>query len=357
MERELNVKPRILVVDDEPFYLKLLAGSLSSEFQISVAKSGQQALRRAQGTARPDLILLDVMMPEMDGYAVCRSLKNNVLTRRIPVIFLTAKQDEADELKGFDLGAVDYVTKPISLPVLETRVRNQISLSEQRFALEQLVRERTREIDRAKGAVIYSMSALAEARDKQTGNHVLRTEKYVKILAEELSKTGKYQGLLDPITINAIHRAAPLHDIGKVGVPDRVLQKKGRLEEEERKEMERHVQYGLQALERAETELGSTPFIQVAKELISGHHEKWDGSGYPQGISGRDIPLPARLMAVADVYDAMVSRRYYKEPMPHKDVVSKIQQASGSHFDPDVVAVFIENHRRFEEIYKQYGDG
>lgn len=349
-------KPRILVVDDEPTYLNLMANVLSEDYAISLAKSGEQALRRAAGEGKPDLILLDVQMPGMDGHETCRRLKSNLLTAKIPVIFLTARSNETDELHGFELGAVDYIIKPISTPILKIRVRNQIALARQRIALEQQVEERTLEIERTKDAVVCSMGALAEAKDEETANHIHRTREYVRLLAEGLTQHPDYAEVLDKYSINILYRAAPLHDIGKIGVPDRVLQKGGPLDDEERKEMDRHVEYGRDAIARAEQEVGPTPFISVAKEIAYGHHEKWDGSGYPQGLKGKEIPLSARLMAVADVYDALTTKRHYKEAFPHEQAETFIVEGSGTHFDPDIVNAFRQLSTTFRSIATRYAD-
>lgn len=352
----IDLKPRILVVDDEPFYLELLVNALSGDYTVSVAKNGEQALRLAQGGARPSLILLDVVMPEMDGYEACRRLKENPLTTEIPIIFLTAKSEVTDEVKGFELGAVDYITKPISIPKLQTRARTQLALAEQRIALEHLVAERTEQLERTKDAVVYSMGALAEARDEETGAHILRTREYVKVLGKTLARHSRYSKVLSEQTINLISRAAPLHDIGKVGVPDHVLQKRGALDEDERKQMDQHVIYGRDAIINAERHVGATNFTAVAKEIAYSHHEKWDGSGYPLGLSGEEIPLSARMMALADVYDALVSRRYYKPAMSHEEAKARIVDGQGSHFDPELVDAFMECSEAFRDIAEQYQD-
>jgi putative two-component system response regulator len=289
-------------------------------------------------------------MPEMDGYTTCRRLKENPLTHEIPVIFLTAKSDVTDELKGFELGAVDYITKPISIPILLTRVRTQLALSEQKIALEHLVAERTQQLERTKNAVVYSMGALAEARDEETGSHILRTREYVKVLGKALAKRERYGRLLSNHTINTIARAAQLHDIGKVGVPDRVLQKRGALSDGERREMDRHVIYGRDAIINAERHVGATTFTEAAKEIAYCHHERWDGSGYPQGLKGEEIPLSARMMALADVYDALVSRRYYKPAMSHAEAKAMILQERGTHFDPALLDAFDSCSEVFREI-------
>jgi putative two-component system response regulator len=351
-----ELKPHILVVDDEPFYLQLLVNALSDDYTVSVAKNGKQALRRVHSSDPPDLIMLDVVMPEMDGYETCGRLKRNPLTAEIPVIFLTAKSDVTDEVKGFELGAVDYITKPISIPILHSRAKSQLALAEQRIALEHLVAERTEQLERTKDAVVYSMGALAEARDKETGGHILRTREYVRTLGKAMARYTRYSKLLNPRTVNLISRAAPLHDIGKVGVPDRILQKRGPLSENERTQMDQHVIYGRDAITNAEQHIGATDFTVVAKEIAFSHHEKWDGSGYPLGLSGDEIPLCARMMALADVYDALVSRRYYKPPMPHAEAKAYIVKARGTHFDPDLVDAFVACNEAFHEIAEHYSD-
>ncbi len=348
------MRPRILVVDDEPFFIDLLVNTLADEYEVSIAKNGKQALQRIQSGHLPNLILLDVLMPVMDGYTTCEKLKSNPLTHEIPIIFLTAKSDVSDELKGFELGAIDYITKPISIPILQTRVKTHLALSEQRIALEHLVAERTEQIERAKNAVVHSMGALAEARDEETGNHILRTREYVRTLGMALSETTHYSRQLNQRTIDLIARAAQLHDIGKVGVPDRVLQKRGKLNSEERREMDRHVIYGRDAIINAECHVGATTFTEAAKEIAYCHHEKWDGSGYPQGLKGEEIPLSARMMALADVYDALVSRRYYKSAMSHAEAQAMIMQASGTHFDPALVDAFDNCSETFRQISDRY---
>jgi len=224
------------------------------------------------------------------------------------------------------------------------------------FTLERLVRQRTHELQKTKDALVFSMGAMAEMRDRETGNHLVRTEHFVRILAQALAETSEYETLLDETLIDRMSRAAPLHDVGKVGVPDRILCKEGPLTEEERKEMRNHVLYGEQLMNDVAQHIGETPFIQIARDIIGNHHERWDGSGYPRGRQGDAIPLAARLMAVADVYDALTSRRCYKEPMPHEEARRMIQKASGSHFDPEVVASFEKIHRQFLGIREQYRD-
>ena len=349
-------KATLLIVDDESFYLNLLSDALADIYHILVAKSGEQALRRAEGDRKPDLILLDVIMPGIDGYKTCFKLKQNILTNDIPIIFLTSQKEEVDEIAGFELGAVDYITKPISIPLLKVRINTHLALAQKKFALEQLVYERTKQVETTKDAVVYSMAAMAEARDNETGNHIIRTKEFVRLLAQELARKSFYSKILTFHAIDIMCRAAPLHDIGKIGVPDRILMKPGPLNEEERKEMNLHVTYGKETIEQAEKEMGSTPFIEVAKEVVYSHHEKWDGTGYPQGLKGAAIPLSARLMAIADVYDALMSKRHYKERIPHDKVVTMIQEQSGKHFDPELVAAFLVVEPEFYKTWEQFQD-
>ena len=357
-------KPTILVVDDTPENLTMMSFLLKDRYKVKVANHGQKALRIAASEPQPDLILLDIMMPEMDGYEVCRQLQQDPQTRNIPIIFLTAKSSVEDEEFGLGLGAVDYITKPISPPVVLARVKTHLSLKasadflrSKSDYLEQEVAKRTREISAIQDVTILAMASLAETRDNETGNHIRRTQHYVKALAEALRQQPKFATVLDDHTIAMLFKSAPLHDIGKVGIPDRILLKPGRYEPEEFAIMQRHPLLGLQAIEHAEQSLGtSVDFLRVAKEIAYGHHEKWDGSGYPQGLVGEAIPLSARLMAVADVYDALISRRVYKEGMPHQQAAEIIAQGRGSHFDPDVVDAFFQIEQTFVAIAQRYLD-
>ncbi|MEZ7861916.1 MAG: two-component system response regulator [Aeromonadaceae bacterium] len=357
-------KPTILVVDDTPENLTMMSFLLKDRYKVKVANHGQKALRIAASEPQPDLILLDIMMPEMDGYEVCRQLQQDLQTRNIPIIFLTAKSSVEDEEFGLGLGAVDYITKPISPPVVLARVKTHLSLKasadflrSKSDYLEQEVAKRTREISAIQDVTILAMASLAETRDNETGNHIRRTQHYVKALAEALRQQPKFATVLDDHTIAMLFKSAPLHDIGKVGIPDRILLKPGRYEPEEFAIMQRHPLLGLQAIEHAEQSLGtSVDFLRVAKEIAYGHHEKWDGSGYPQGLVGEAIPLSARLMALADVYDALISRRVYKEGMPHQQAAGIIGQGRGSHFDPDVVDAFFQIEQTFVAIAQRYLD-
>ena len=357
-------KHTILVVDDTPDNITLLCGLLGDQYKNKVATNGQKALQIAFTPPHPDLILLDIMMPEMDGYEVCRQLQANPVTASIPIIFLTAKSQDEDEAKGFELGAVDYITKPITPAILMARVHTHLTLKQARSflqaqndILEDQVKKRTLQLEALQDALIISMASLAETRDNETGHHIRRTQYYILELARQLASKPKFSADLPQKKIELIYKTAPLHDIGKVGVPDRILLKPGRLTPEEFDEMKRHTVYGKDALDAASKTLGTEEtFLNTAREIAYYHHEKWDGSGYPEGISGEGIPLSARLMAIVDVYDALISRRPYKEPMTHEQAYKIIFDGRGSHFDPDAVDAFGEIQEAIAEIAHKFAD-
>ena len=362
---DFTAKPVILVVDDTPDNLSLMSGLLSDDYTVKVALNGARALKIAHGEHAPDLILLDIMMPEMDGYEVCRQLKADVRTATIPVIFLTAKSETEDEQHGFDLGAVDYITKPISPAIVLARVKTHLTLKasadflrDKNVFLEQEVGRRTDEVRKLQDVTILTMASLAETRDNETGNHILRTQFYVKLLAERLSTHPRFAAALTPAYIELLFKSAPLHDIGKVGIPDRILLKPDRFEPDEMEIMKTHAALGRDAIVQAEMRLGvNVPFLDCAKEIAYSHQEKWDGSGYPEGLAGDAIPLSARLMAVADVYDALISRRVYKDAMPHEQAVALMREGRGSHFDPDILDAFLALQDECRAIAARYADG
>ncbi|MBT3191570.1 MAG: two-component system response regulator [Verrucomicrobia bacterium] len=357
---------KVLIVDDTPENIDVLGEILRPHYKRSVALDGERALKIAQADSPPDLVLLDIMMPGIDGYEVCRRLKDDERTRDIPVIFVTAKGQVQDETMGFELGGVDYITKPVSPPLVLARVKAHIELAvakrqllSQNQILEEKVEARTREIQRTQDVTIQALASLAETRDNETGSHIHRTQHYVLALAEELVTHVRFSSALDDATVSLLFKSAPLHDIGKVGVPDSILLKPGKLTDEEFEIMKQHARYGRDALLRAESDLGdetSSSFLQLARDIAYGHHEKWDGSGYPEGLAGDAIPISARLMAVADVYDALISRRCYKPPFSHEKAVSIISEGRGSHFDPAIADAFVGIHERFQQIAIQYAD-
>ncbi|KHA77841.1 chemotaxis protein CheY [Janthinobacterium lividum] len=358
------IRPVILVVDDTPDNLLLMANLLKDSYTVKAANNGEKALRIARDAPPPDLILLDIMMPGMTGHEVAQALQGDPATRDIPIIFLTAMASSEDETHGLELGAADYITKPISPPVVLARVRTQLKvkdaadfLRDKNEYLEQEVQRRTRELGAIQDVTIHAMASLAETRDNETGNHIRRTQHYVKVLAEHLSEHPRFRAFLDPDTIKLLFKSAPLHDIGKIGIPDRILLKPGRFEPEEFEIMKTHTTLGRDAIAHAEQQLGmDVDFLRLAKEIAYSHQEKWDGSGYPEGLAGDAIPISARLMAVADVYDALISRRVYKEGMPHEKAVQIIAEGRGSHFDPDVCDAFLANLQVFQQIAARYAD-
>lgn len=357
-------KKTILLVDDTPDNLTLMSDLLKGQYKIKVANSGERALRIVQSGSLPDLILLDIMMPGMSGYEVCSALKADPHTRDIPIIFLTAKAEVAAEQMGLELGAVDYLTKPISPPIVLARVKNHLLLkasadflrNKSEF-LEQEVGRRTLEVMAIQDVTILAMASMAETRDQETGNHIRRTQFYVKVLAQKLQAHPRFAATLSDEYIDMLFKSAPLHDIGKVGIPDRILLKPGRFEPHEFEIMKTHTTLGRDAIEHAERSLGTpVPFLAMAKEIAYSHQEKWDGSGYPQGVAGELIPLSARLMAVADVYDALISRRVYKEGMPHDKAVQIMIDGRGKHFDPDMIDAFLELQDEFRAIALRFHD-
>ncbi len=348
--------PKVLLVDDNTANLQVLRETLDGlGYKLLIAKNGKSALEIVR-KAHPDLVLLDIMMPEMDGYEVCRRLKSAEETRHIPVIFLTAMADAEDEAKGLALGAVDYITKPINPELVRARVQNHLELKRHRDHLEQLVRVKTREVQLTQAVMIESLATLAEYRDPETGGHIKRTQNYVKALAVKLKGHPRFRDLLDEETIELLYLSAPLHDMGKVGVRDHILLKPGRLEDAEFAEMKKHTLFGEEALRLTEQKLGQSTFLRHAREIAGSHQEKWDGSGYPRALKGEAIPFSGRLMALADVYDALISKRVYKPPMPHAKAVAAIREGRGTHFDPDVVDAFLALEETFRNIALTFAD-
>ena len=376
----MKQRAHVLVVDDQADNLLILEDALSDVYEVHPAMNGREALRYLNGGGRADLILLDVMMPEIDGYEVCRRLKSSESTRTIPVLFLTGLDRPEDEERGLELGAEDFIHKPISPPVVRARVRTHLALSRATRALERrnadlelLVAERTAEISEqarrlvsskqeviaAQAATITAFCALAEARDNETGNHIRRTQHYVRILAEALQDHARFRDQLDDEVIQLLFKSAPLHDVGKVATPDAILLKPGKLTPDEWVLMKQHCEYGRNAILQAESALGGVTdasFLQYAAEIAYGHHERWDGSGYPQGLAGDAIPLSARLMAIADVYDALISRRVYKQPIPHEEAIQMMLAERGRHFDPALVDALESAAGKFAEIAQNFRD-
>jgi putative two-component system response regulator len=368
----------ILLVDDDPAVLGVLKECLRPYFQLRIATLGQKALELAHMQPLPDLILLDVKLPDMHGYDICTALKQDELTAAIPIMFLSSHSDVDNITRGLELGAVDYVSKPVAPPILLARVRTHLRLREagdllrdQNAHLENLVSKRTHDLEArteelqartadlqlSQDLTIVALGSIAETRDNETGNHIHRTRAYVKVMALRLRPLPRYRDTVSEEQWQMIWKSAPLHDIGKVGIPDHILLKPGKLTVEEFDVMKRHPTIGRDALSDAEMRMGAErSFLAAAKEITYGHHEKWDGSGYPQGISGEAIPLAARLMALADVYDALISKRVYKPAWSHAAAVDMIREGRGKHFDPSLVDCFLQDADEFRYIASRFSD-
>jgi putative two-component system response regulator len=336
-------KATILVVDDTPENIDLLAGILKGEYHVKAAKNGELALKIARLTPAPELILLDIMMPDIDGFEVCKRLKQDPTTRHIPVIFVTAKISPEDEIRGFSLGAVDYITKPISPPIVKARVRTHLALFNQSRELYYKVKEQTATINETRQKIIERLGRAAEYKDNETGMHVVRMSHYSHILALAAG--------MNEADADLLKAAAPMHDIGKIGIPDNILQKPGKLDEAEWKIMQSHVEIGADILGDDDSEL-----LKMAKLVALSHHEKWDGSGYPNGLAGEAIPLEGRIVAIADVFDALTAQRPYKRAWSVTEAVEMMQELSGQHFDPQLLALFVNELPKILEIKAVFSD-
>ncbi len=358
------VRPTLMLVDDSPDNLRQLDGLLRGRFTVKAFSHGRQALAFLTELTLPSMVLLDVTMPDIDGYEVCRRIKANPVTEKIPVIFITGKTDHFSERLGMDLGAVDYISRPVEPAILLSRVNAHLvqasvtrTLQISNEYLEYEISRRRRELQEHQDIAIMALATLAETRDTDTGLHIKRTQQYVRALALRLQRHPKFTRFLTDDTVEILFKTAPLHDIGKIGIPDRILLKPGRLDEEELRVMRQHPYLGYCALQKAQASIDHpVEFLEVAKTIIYSHHEKWDGSGYPQGLIGENIPIPARLMAVADVYDALICRRVYKSGMSHEQAAEIIYQGRGNHFDPDVVDAFVDSSTQFHSIAERLAD-
>ncbi len=331
-----NEKPLLLLVDDTPENLDVLRGILGRDYRLRIATSGPAALKLVQ-RQQPDLILLDVMMPEMDGHQVCRILKSDPATAQIPVIFVTAMAESEDEELGLQLGAVDYLTKPVHPAVVRARVATHLALADQQRSCRRAVEERTRELEAAQRAAVYMLGEAGHYNDTDTGVHIWRMAAYSAALARALCWPVERAALLE--------LAAPMHDTGKIGIPDAILKAPRKLTPEEWQIMRRHSEIGHRILSQSDT-----PLFALAAEIALHHHERWDGSGYPRGLAGKAIPQSARIVAVADVFDALTMKRPYKEPWSLDRAFDTIAADAGSHFDPEVVAEFLRIRPRIETI-------
>jgi putative two-component system response regulator len=337
------MQPTILVVDDTPHNIAVLTEILRGDYRVLAATHGEQALKIARGDPPPDLILLDVMMPGMSGHEVCQRLQAESSTRKIPVIFVTAMDQVEDETKGFALGAVDYITKPVSPPIVMARVKTHLALFNQHRELERMVRERTEELHHTQLEIIKRLGRAGEFRDNETGMHVVRVAHFCRLLGEAAR--------MNEEDVDLLFNAAPMHDIGKIGIRDAVLLKPGKLDEKEIKIMRQHVPFGAEIMGEHANRL-----LSMARLIILTHHEKWDGTGYHRGLKGEEIPLVGRITAIADVFDALTSVRPYKQAWPIQDAVAFIQREAGTSFDPELVPKFVALLPQILAIREQFSD-
>ncbi|RZL00952.1 MAG: two-component system response regulator [Rubrivivax sp.] len=336
-------RPTILVADDSPQNIELLSRVLGQEYRIKVATSGEKALKIAYSDEPPDLILLDIMMPDLSGLQVCQRIKANPDRRRIPIIFVTAMTTVEDESLGLAMGAVDYISKPISPPLVQARVRTHLALYDQSRELERMVAQRTAELVATRQQIIRRLGRAAEFKDNETGNHVVRMSHIARLVAQQAG--------LGPEAVQLVFQTAAMHDLGKIGVPDRILLKPGPLTEDEWVLMRQHAQIGADIIGRHENEL-----LATARAIALTHHEKWDGTGYPQGLKGEQIPLYGRIVAIADVFDALMTRRPYKGPLPAAEALGIMADQKGKHFDPMLLDCFFQQQFEILKVMELYSD-
>ena len=363
-----NVRYKIIMVEDNMATLTMGRNMLKKHFEVYPAPSPAKLFEILENII-PDLVLMDIEMPEMSGYEAIKKLKADPRFTGIPVIFLTSKSDESSELEGFDLGAVDYIAKPFSGPLLLKRIENQLLIVEQKKELmanqkklkdyadnlEIKVKKKTKEVFNLQNAVLSAVADLVEFRDKQTGGHITRTQLYLKALTDELILEGTYSEEVKKWDMDFFLPSAQLHDVGKIAISDLILNKPGRLTPEEFEIMKTHVIVGVDAIERIMSNTKEHAFLKHALLIAGAHHEKWDGTGYPMGIKGKKISLEGRLMAIADVYDALISSRPYKKPFTHEEACNIIEEGSGTHFDSALIDVFKKIKDQFKAIAQEHG--
>lgn len=358
----VNELAKVLIVDDTEFNIDIIYGALEDLYDVRVAMSGPEALSLVE-LDPPDIILLDISMPDMDGFEVCERLKAMPTAMDIPVVFISANSHLESKVKAFSVGGVDYIVKPFDILEIKSRIQNHLELKFSREILSsanqnlgKLIAMKTLEVTQMRSAIIQTLASLAETRDDDTGKHIIRTQQYVKIMLNYLLEQNYFEDELTPEIADQIFLATPLHDIGKIGIPDAILLKPGPLTPEEFNIMKRHTLLGKNAMEVASSATENNIFFEIAKEITFSHHEHWDGSGYPLGLSKTQIPLSARLVAVADVYDALISKRVYKEPLSHANASKIIIKGFGNHFDPDIVEAFLQNIDAFHLVSEKFPD-
>ena len=352
----------ILVVDDTPANLQLLAGMLKDRgYKVRPVTSGRMALRAAKRET-PDLVLLDVNMPEMNGFEVCAEMKADSELRAVPIIFISALHEAADKVKAFQAGGVDYITKPFQFEEVQARVDTHLKLreltrrlEERNTELRQTVEEQVRELLSSQMSTIFALAKLAESRDDDTGVHLERVQIYCRLLAEHLMEKGTGEEGIDRAFVTNIFHASPLHDVGKVAIPDAILLKPGKLTPEEFESMKAHAELGSRTLEAVRHKYPGNAFLNMGIQIARSHHERWDGKGYPDRLAGHDIPICARIMAIADVYDALTSKRCYKPAFSHEKSSQIIVEGAGSQFDARIVEAFIAVQGEFQSTREHFG--
>jgi len=349
-----NKKPLIILVDDNPANLKIGKNVLSGKYTVITSPSAEKMFSLLEDN-NPAMILLDIEMPEMNGYEAIRVLKSKPATKNIPVIFLTAKTESDDELEGLSLGAIDYITKPFQPPLLLKRIEVHLLVEEQaaelknfNHNLQKMVEEKTQNVLELQNALLKTMAELVECRDDITGGHIERTQHGMKTLLEAIEKSGAFCEETKDWDANLLLQSCQLHDVGKISIDDSILKKPGKLSYEEFEEMKKHAVFGEKVIEKIQTLTRESEFLKYAKVFAASHHEKWNGKGYPRGLNGNEIPLLGRIMAIADVYDALTSERPYKKAFTHEEAVRIITEGSGTQFDPVLVELFVQNSEQFK---------
>ena len=354
-----NERSKIIFVDDNMAVLTMGMNILKTFYDVTPVSSAAKFFEIVE-TINPDLVLLDIEMPEINGYEAIKKFKSDPRNADIPVIFLTAKSDESSELEGFDLGAADYISKPFSSPLLHKRIANQLLILKQKKELkdysanlESKVKEKTKEVIDLQNAVVSTLGDMVEFRDKLTGDHISRTQRYLKALLDELVSRGMCSSDISGWDTDLLVSSAPLHDVGKIAISDLILNKPAKHTQEEFEIMKSHVTAGVDAIVKIMKKTKKNAYLHHALLIAGTHHEKWDGTGYPAGLKGKNIPLEGRLMAVADVYDALISVRPYKKAFTHDEACKIIEDGRGTHFDPDLVDIFLNVHEEFKRIVRE----
>jgi putative two-component system response regulator len=342
-EEIMSKKHTILIVDDTKENIDVLSGLLINDYSVKFALNGKMALEVAE-KFHPDLILLDVMMPNMDGYETCKRLNENIITSDIPVIFVTAKVAIEDEKKGFEVGAVDYISKPIQPMTVKSRIKTHLEIANREKHLQHLVNDKVKLLNQMNYEIIDILGRASDYKDTETGDHIQRTQEYSYLLAKGYGLSEEKSQL--------IKKATPMHDIGKIGVPDGILQKKGKLNKEEWEYITKHPKMGYDIIGDQNSKL-----LKVAKKIALEHHEKWNGTGYPRGLKGNEISLEGRIVSIVDVFDALTSKRPYKEAWPLEKAFKLISQESGKHFDPNLTEVFLSLKNEIKVVHQSIVEG